>query len=69
MIHINSAIIVWFMLKIRFFFSRALMMTRKISLTWRLGITSLSLLATLIGGFVALALLTYLPKEVNDAHG
>jgi len=28
----------------------------------------LDLIATLIGGFIALALLTYLPKEVNDAH-
>jgi len=28
----------------------------------------LDLIATLIGGFIALALLSYLPKEVNDAH-
>ena len=28
----------------------------------------LDLIATLIGGFIALALLTYLPKEVNDVH-
>ena len=28
----------------------------------------LDLVATLIGGFVALALLSYLPREINDAH-
>ena len=28
----------------------------------------LDLVATLIGGFVALALLNYMPREINDAH-
>jgi hypothetical protein len=45
LIHINSIGFVWFMLKFEFCFSRALIMTRNIVLTWLVSIASLSLLA------------------------
>jgi len=36
---------------------------------WARGVfDQLDLVATLIGGFVALALQSYLPREINDAH-
>ena len=36
---------------------------------WARGVfDQLDLVATLIGGFVALALLSYSPREINDAH-